>query len=101
MVEMIDIVTRLVERTEKGGVPWKPTADDATFAANLGSLSVLISYARGTTRLSVLDEKGTEIDFAENPYRTLDRLHYLAKRTALGTDKRLAELMDVLSEPPF
>lgn len=100
MVEMSDIVSKLVERTEQDMVPWKATADDATFAASFGNLSVLISSVGGETRLSVHNERGTEIDYAENPYMTLDRLHELAKRKVLGTDERLAELMEALNAPP-
>ena len=101
MVEMSDIVSKLVERTEQDMVPWKATADDATFAASFGNLSVLISSYGGATRLSVHNEKGTEIDRSESPpYRILDRLHGLAKRQALGTDEKLAELMEALNTPP-
>ena len=99
MVEMSDIVSKLVERTEQDMVPWKATADEATFAASFGNLSVLISSLRGATRLSVHNEKGTELDYAENPYMTLNKLHELAKRKALGIDERLAELMDALNSP--
>ena len=100
MVEMNDILDRLIERTAQGGVPWKPTADEETFAANFGNLSVLISkYRRGDLKLSVLDEKGTEIDFTNNSYDDLNDLHYSVKRRVLGTDERLAELMEALEGP--
>ena len=97
MVEMGDIVEKLAERTEQDRVPWKPTADEQAFAASLGNLSVLISPDyRGRIKLSVLDEKGMEIDYADRPQSALMDLHSSARRRALGTDRRLAELWDAL-----
>ena len=101
MVEMSDIVSKLVERTEQDMVPWKPTADDATFAASFGGLSVLLSKEGAFVKLSVLDEKGTEIDYTSIQSYEIRELHSLARRKALGTDKRLAELMDALNALPL
>ena len=97
MVDMKDIVEKLAERTEQDKVPWKPTADEQTFAASIGKLSVLISSGfTGRIELSVLDEQGMEIDSAFRPQSALMDLHSSAKRKALGTDQKLAELLDAL-----
>ena len=100
MVRIDDVVSKLLERAEEDSVPWKATADDETFAATFGNLSVLVSSHRGTTKLSVLNEKGTEIESTTDPSGILYRLHTLAKRKALGTADLLAELMDALNGPP-
>lgn len=110
MVEMNDVVARLSQRTTQGGIPWKPTADESAFAASFGDMSLLISqrtvfieYARTTEyELSVLDEKGYEIDSAaytvgsQSPYQALSDLHRTAKRQALGIEERLQDLMSRL-----
>lgn len=101
MVEMEDVVHKLIERTEQDRVPWKATADKRAFAAIVGNLSVLVSQdVLGEIKLSVLDEKGMEIDYATRPHTTLTELHSSARRRALGTDRRLAELLDALDSPP-
>ncbi len=109
MAEMRDIVARLTERTAEGSVPWKPTADESAFAASFGDMSLLISQearvlhgnsTRSTNyKLSVLDEKGYEIDSASHTvgvssnYSTLPDLYRTAKRQALGIEERLQDLM--------
>ena len=110
MVEMKDVVAKLANLTQQGRIPWRATVDETTFAATFGSLSVLISSKPSppgpdisSYRLSVLDEKGSEIDFATARYGpsvtnvrlpTLVPLYTAAKRTALGVDRRLEELMN-------
>ena len=117
MVEMKDVVAKLANLTQQGRVPWRATVDETTFVATFGNLSVLISSKpsppgadMSSYRLSVLDEKGVEIDFSTARYGpsatnvrlpTLVPLYANAKRTALGVDQRLEELMnamDVISE---
>lgn len=117
MVELDDVISKLSDLTGLGKIPWKSTADESAFAANFGGLSVLISSrpspnASGSTayRLSILDEKGLEIEFSTatwGPNVTgvvlpkIVPLHASAKRAALGVDKRLEELwqaMDRLTE---
>ena len=109
MVEMKDVVAKLAKLTERGQVPWKTTVDISTFSATFGNLSVLISSQPSppgpdisSYRLSVLDEKGSEIDYATTRYGpsvvnvrlpALVPLYTAAKRTALGVDRRLEELM--------
>ena len=107
MAEMSDIVSRLRLRTEENRVPWKPTADESAFAASFGDMSLLISQRtlvsgsvpRTIYKLSVLDEKGYEIDSAiytvelGGDYQTLPNLYRTAKRQALGIEERLQDLM--------
>ena len=110
MVEMNDVVDKLAMLTEHGQVPWKTTVDKATFAATFGRMLVLISTKDArpgsetrSYKLSVLDEKGDEIDFTTatwGPFVTgvklpaLVPLYSSAKRTALDVKRRLAELLN-------
>lgn len=110
MVTMHDIAAKLADRTDQGQIPWKTAVGESSFFASFGNLSVLIS-SRGSgtdslVRLSVLNEKGTEIDFAEydgiynKEHQQLRDLYQSAKRTALNTDQKLVELMDLLDAMP-
>ena len=114
MVEMGDVIERLANRTSEGQVPWKPTADEATFAASFGSMSLLISTHERQTgirrmteyKLSVLDEKGYEIESAvytagfPSENLPLSDVYRLAKRQALKIDERLQELVTLLGDSP-
>ena len=110
MVDMNDILDKLAEITEQEQAPWRTTADKSTFSAAFGRTSVHISAKEtspGTDmtsyRLSVLNEQGIEIEFATarwGPSVTNVKLPVLvplytsAKRTALGVDERLEELLN-------
>lgn len=112
MVDMSGILDKLAEITEQGQAPWRTTADKSAFSATFGRTSVVIS-AKETSpgsdmvsyRLSVLNEKGIEIEFATarwGPSVTNVKLPVLvplytsAKRTALGVDERLEELLNAM-----
>ena len=109
MVAMEDIVIKLAQRTAQGRIPWKTAVGESSFSAKLGNLLVLISSSGlGNVKLSVTNEKGTEIDsiiylegFEElgdlgEGHSKLPDLFASAKRTALGTDQTLSELMEFL-----
>ena len=107
MVEMSEVIDKLIVRSGEGRVPWKTALGESSFSATFGNLAVLVSsrHSMGGNiiRLSVLNEKGTEITFIENPTKEqpqLDSLFQSAKRTALCADQKLAELMDLLDEAP-
>ena len=114
MADVQDVVGKLAELTDRGQIPWKSTADESAFAANFGNLSVLItarpsphSSASTAYRLSVLDEKGYEIDSSTATWRpgltgirlpTVVPLYASAKRAALGVDRRLEELLQAIDQ---
>ena len=115
MADMQDVIAKLAELTDKGQVPWKTTVDKSAFAATFGKMSVLISSREPLTEiattysLAVLDGQGNEIDSAtvSHPLLSFDdpptlvRLYTVAKRSALGVDERLEELlkaMDVVAD---
>ena len=110
-MEMLEVVNKLVERTQQVRVPWKTAASRTSFLAVFGNLSVLISGhttgMRNEIKLSVLDENGDEIERAESGGFSSDHqsvqlelLYQLAKRRVLGTDQRLEELMTRLDAAP-
>lgn len=112
MVEIGDLIAKLIIRTDEGRVPWKPAVGESSFSATFGDLAVLISSSgyglKSTCKLSVLNEKGTEIATvqddginADGPeYPQLHPLFDSAKRMALNTDRKLVELMELLDNAP-
>ena len=109
-VEMRDVIAKLSELSSQNRIEWKTAVGKSTFMAVFGDLSVLISYhpngLDGEIKLSVLDEKGDEIEFAEyggfrpSPYQELRYLYQSAKYKAIGTDEKLAKLMKLLDAVP-
>ena len=108
--KMNDVIAKLSELSSQNLIEWKATADKATFLAVFGRLSVLISYRPngldGEIRLSVLDERGDEIEFAEyggfrpSSYEELRYLYQSAKHKVVGADQKLSELMKLLDAVP-
>ena len=113
MVEMSDIIDKLAEGTQQNRVPWKTAASDKSFLAVFRNQSVLLSTesvgVHIKTTLYVLDERGDEIDRAEydshianGKYPQLRELYQVAKRRAIGADRKLAELIaDIEAAPPI
>lgn len=117
MVEMRQIVSRLAALSNQNRVPWKATSDSSAFVAAYGDLSVMIvskgDEPRNTIMLGVYDGQGNLIDSAtydgSNPfdafsaqysYSELKPLYRSAKRTALGVDQRLTDLMERMNAAP-
>ena len=114
MVDMSQIVSRLNVLTSQNRVPWKATSDRSAFVAVYGDLSVRIVSIGGehlnAISLGVYDGQGNLIDSAthdgSNPYASvfdsseLKSLYQAAKRTALGVDQRLTNLMERMNAAP-
>ena len=114
MVDMSQIASRLTVLTNQNRVPWKTTSDKATFVAVYGDMSVMIiskgDEPRNAISLGVYDGQGNLIDSAtydgSNPYAgfsgssELKSLYQSAKRTALGVDQRLTNLMERMNAAP-
>ena len=112
MVAMSDVIIKLAESTTQGRVPWKTSVGETQFSARFGQLLVLISSrSSGHVKLAVFNEKGTEIASAEHDevagMHTLEMLNPVlinlfrsAKRTALGTDQALTELIELIDGTP-
>ena len=103
MVQVADIVVKLLDRTDQRKIPWRPTVSEDTFAATIGNWSVFISRPRHIAtpeiNLRVHDRVGQLLeDFYIGAdivptYGQLQELHGKAKRKALGTDQQLEELL--------
>ena len=107
MAGMTDVMIKLAERTAEGRVPWKTAFGESSFSARLGNLLVLISARSDSSiKLSVSNEKGTEVDSVESPNlptgsaAKLYGLYGSARRIALGTEQTLEELLELLDEAP-
>ncbi len=104
MAEIKDILDTLIERTDQGKVPWKPTAAAGVFTAALGSYSVIIEGPGSPhAGLRVLNNAGDEIDRLANLAITgrswqskLSELYEKARRAALNVDSQLDELLKEL-----
>lgn len=110
MADMKDVITKLDIRTNENRIVWKAAVGESSFTARFGDMSVLISaygsepYASIT--ISVVNEKGTVLDYAEydgkvnKEHKCLPALYRSAKRVALGTEEKLQELMALLDDAP-
>lgn len=105
MAEIADVLTKLLERTEEGKVPWKPTADENAFVAVVGSLSLLISQSSKYSDpvLKILNNEGRAIEELDGSLREgtkwkeqLWSMHQKARRIALNVGFQLDELVEQL-----
>ena len=110
MAEIADIISKLLERTNEGKVSWKTSVDEKTFTAVVGSTSTLLSanddaLGNQRVRFRILDKQGREIErydtfhqFDAKILHNLTELYVKARRTALGVDSQLDELLKALDE---
>ena len=107
MIELGQILTGLVRRTEEGKLRWSPSAENDRFIASVDAISILIIEEmnfRGNTcyRLDIFDESGEVIeslgyqDTTESEDRELERLFVLARRSANNIDLTLERLARAL-----
>ncbi|MFQ6026196.1 MAG: hypothetical protein ACE5Q6_01635 [Dehalococcoidia bacterium] len=104
MAEITDVLTKLLERTNEGKVQWKPTSNERTFAAVVGTLSVMILTDQDGLVLSILDKSGREIERLTNyDFRTpteveneMIELYKIARHAALNVGSQLDELLKEL-----
>ena len=114
MVNMKDVIERLIERTGEQRVPWQSTVDEDAFAATIGDMSVMISSQMVrrprpepvSLRIAVLDERWNEIAAFEagrvssRDYQNLYSLWQSAKMSATGAHPRLDEFLEALDAAP-
>ena len=112
MATMIDILDKLLERTQADKVPWKPTTGEDTFVALVGDLSIVIDMDwRGIgsdiPTLKVLNKRGRVVDWinVDTPQGSvhksdLDNLYRMARRCAFGGDSELDGLLAALDCEP-
>lgn len=109
MAEIYEIIPKLIERTDQDKLPWQTTADEETFVAVVGNLSVSIAPRGYHYFFQVLNEEGREIEHLYTALvddieaqielqEMLSDLYGKAKRNALQVDSKLDELLTELTK---
>ncbi len=101
MAQITDVLTRLIERTSEGKVPWQTTTDEQTFVAVYGKLSALIQIDDYDDIVLKILKSGNEIERLDSTEEAagknweprLASLHQMARRVALRVEDQLDELL--------
>lgn len=107
MIELGQILEGLVLRTTEGKLKWNRTVQDDRFVTSLDAISVVIVGTQGHEelgyRLDILEESGVTVesfgirDTTVEQDQLMERLHVLARRSALNTDATLEKLAKALN----
>jgi hypothetical protein len=114
------VVDRLLRKTQAGDLDWKAAADDDTFQVSFRDSSLRIQETRVNRRgqstvdyiISLINAEGAVVEtfsgvqldeafgdsFSETWFFKTKELHELARRTALGSDKILNEILEELDD---
>jgi len=106
---MLNIASKLLERSRKGEVAWQKTVKDTEFIVSFPEYSFVIATIRYSDsepdyELSLTDERGTKIESLvfrnskEDGYQALEELFQSARRRALGIDRRLEKALKDLEQ---
>jgi len=104
------LVHALLEKTESGNLKWDATERSNIFQASFPRYSIrLYTQQSGQNDfdyvIQIINEDGdiveeiTDPDLAEvmtSPFKVLGRLHDVARRSAMGVDSALDEILDFL-----
>ena len=110
MNELDKILDGLIQRTLDGKLRWSSTAFLNKFATSIDTISVTIGESSrshggitGRPRLEIFNERGDlaeviqiDIHSSGEQYEKLDRLHELARRSALDIQATLEKLAKAL-----
>ncbi len=102
MVELGQILSGLIRRTEEGRLKWSRAVENDRFVTSVDAISVVIieqDYPGSNRfRLDILDESGETVeslsfrDMSPGQDELLARLYVLARRQALNVDSTLEKL---------
>ena len=102
MIDLDQILSGLIRRTQDGKLKWKPLAQRDRFTTSVDVISVAIfesdSIAGRGYQLDILDESGELVeslrydDTTREQDEQLERLYVLARRSALEIDSVLEKL---------
>ena len=110
MVEIKEVVEKLLERTDQNKVVWESTVTENTFIAVIGNLGVSIALPRPAVindcvSFRVLDKTGQVLHEVnsdplsdEVTYYRLRELHIKARQMAFGGESHLDELLAELEK---
>lgn len=107
MIELSQILTGLVQRTDEGKLRWNRTAENDRYVTSVDAISIVIQETEGyrgslNYRLEILDESGETVDSLSfrdtNQVQDweLERLYVLARRSAHNIDLTLEKLAKAL-----
>jgi len=108
--KLLELATKLVSKTDAGTAVWEESGDSETYITSVPQFSVGIAstsaqdswgnYAHGYT-ISLIDEEGRTIEKLfvaanEGGVSHLEELYKRAKRSALGVEQALDEILATL-----
>jgi hypothetical protein len=109
----------LIQKTANGEIDWKETAEATVFQVSFATTTLQISTRWNQEAgepdylVSLLNEVGTVVDsFSDNDlqdkltppgtwFRRMEGLFHSARRSALGSDKILDDILSELGDVPF
>jgi len=104
MDAILQVLEKLLARTNEGKIPWKTTVEEQSFAASFGATSVVIEKLfLGGYHFRILDEAGDEIESVTSSHLEgnavmFPDLYDKARRLARDTDNKLEELLAELDQ---
>ena len=102
MIDLGQVLIRIVERTAEGKLKWSQAVESNAFVTSVDAISIMIRDRGGAYRLDIFDESGVNIesltvrDTTEEQDQQLDKLYALARRSALDVDSTLEKLAKAL-----
>ena len=102
MIDLNQILERLVQRTADGDLTWSPGVADDQYRASVDNIRIVVRRSGQGYRFEIWDEQGHRIeslDFSSTSSvqdRLLSQLFTLARRSALKYDETLAKLAKAL-----
>ena len=111
----VSLVRKLAKKQEEGRLDWKETETDGQFQVSFSDYGLRIfqrSGRGGSTDIiiAIYDAEGSVIDeFSdedikaemENSYQVMSSLFGAARRSALGVEKALQNILNELDEEPY
>jgi hypothetical protein len=110
--KLVQLARALFDKTTAGQLHWEPTANQNTFQLSLSNYSTLISKELDPDEpghyilLRICNEEGQVIEelyegeAVNAGFSDMRALFNLARRIAMGVDKALDEMLDVLKSRP-
>ncbi len=101
--KLIQIAELVYQKTANGEINWEKTPDDNTFQTSFPRYSVLVQDANDTIVFKICNEEGQVIERlsegqASNAgFANLRDLYVTARRTAMGVDEALDEILQTLA----
>jgi len=111
------LVLRLYKATSEGKLEWKPSSRDEAFQVSFPSFTVVLSVTnQDETAIEVKSDEGDTIDSFGDPqltnaeliaappgdaiswFQAMAELYRMARRTALGVDKALDDILKEIPE---